>query len=627
MNRHARLSGALLIVLLGSGPLWNCECEEEHFAPPQLKVDKTVLTFEDVAVGYPQKRILVVQNTGGTALTLDRVEIRSGQGPFSILGVEKTGGLEQLPKFLGPAQAIRLVVQYDPATETSVDHDVLDLITNDPDPCNPQDLTENPCAIALSGNGAPPNAELEVVCQSDQLCPLPGQPAQCQVMLDSQTNIHPVRLSLNFCEVAAGYSRQLQALLRNAGNIPLTMQGFELFSIVGDLGDFALLEPKEKNLEIPPRGEQMLTLVYAPKAEGADNAGMDLTTNDTDIPSGAFSVRMLAYCAEPDIDVNPRHIPFEGVVQGSSASVDVNINNTGTGTLEITGLVTTGGSQAGEFSVDLSAPFSIPPMGSRVMKVTYSPKDAGRDDGSVIITSNDPDEPEVVVTLGAEVRPDLEVTPADWVEFVGVEMGGSASETVNLRNVGYAELTITAIGFNPQYNPGNPPVFGVQGLPAGFPAQPIVLKPAQSIDFTVTFTDNPAIENEMGQLEISHDSPNDPSPYLLLAINKGTPANLPPVAVIKPPSLTQQGFARVVLDGSQSFDPNSGDSITRYEWSFLFLPQDAQGNRSQAVLESTNTPQTAFTPDLAGAYIVRLTVFDKYSTPSRPADAEISVTP
>ena len=627
MNRHARLSGALLVVLMGFSPLWNCECEEGHFAPPQLKVDKTVLTFEDVAVGYPQKRILVVQNTGGTALTLNKVEIRSGKGPFSLLGVEKTGGLEQLPKFLGPAQAIRLVVQYDPATDTSVDHDVLDLITNDPDPCNPQDLTENPCAIALSGTGAPPNAELEVVCQSDQICPLPGEPAQCQVMLDSQTNTHPVRLSLNFCEVAAGYNRQLQALLRNAGNIPLTMQGFELFPIVGDLGDFALLEPKEKNIEIPPQSEQMLTLVYAPQAEGADNAGMDLTTNDTDIPSGAFSVRMLAYCAEPDIDVNPRNIPFEGVVQGSSASVDVNINNTGTGTLEITGLVTTGGSQAGEFAVDLSAPFSISPMGSRVMKVTYSPKDAGRDDGSVIITSNDPDEPEVVVTLGAEVRPDLEVTPADWVEFVGVEMGGSASESVTLRNVGYADLTLTAIGFNPKYNPGNPPVFGVQDLPASFPAQPIVLKPAESIEFTVTFTDNPAIENEMGQLEISHDSPNDPSPYLLLAINKGTPANLPPVAVIKPPSLTQQGFARIVLDGSESFDPNSGDSITRYEWSFLFLPQDAQGNRSQAVLESTDAPQTAFTPDMAGAYIVRLTVFDKYSTPSRPVDAEISVTP
>lgn len=624
-----KLFGAMVLVLLGSGPLVNCECGGDHFAGPQLEVDKTALKFDEVAVGYPQTRLLHISNIGGSGLTLDTVAVEGGaSSPFSVKGIMSGEDVDpQLPEFVGPGSAIDLVIEYSPASETSDDHDTLDLLTNDPDECNPMDLSKNPCAIALAGTGAPPNAELEVVCQSDETCPPPNDTPVCQVMLDAQTNTHPVRLSFNFCQVAAGYSLQLQALLKNTGNIPLSMSGFELYAIVGDLDDFGLLEPSQNDIEIQPGSDQMLTVVYAPEAEGADNSGIDLTTNDDDLPSGAFSVRLLAFSAEPDIDVNPEHIPFEGVLQGQSATEHITVNNTGSGTLEVTGLEVTGGSVAGEFSIDPSDGFSVDSMGQQIIDVTYSPQDVGQDDGSVIIHSNDPDEPQVTVTLGADVRPDLDVNPQDWVEFTNVAMGGSASADVILSNVGYADLTISAIAFDPDLNPGDPPVFGVSGLPADFPTNPMVLAPAESYTFQVTFTDNTSIENEIGQLEIEHDSPNDTNPYILLAVNQGTPANLPPVAKIDPPSQTIQGLNQVDLDGSTSFDPDAGDSISRYQWSFLFLPQDAQGNQSQATLSATDTPQVSFTPDMQGAYIVRLVVFDSYNTPSQPVDANISVNP
>ncbi|RME28257.1 MAG: hypothetical protein D6806_03200, partial [Deltaproteobacteria bacterium] len=250
---------ALGVLALGGQP-WQCECEETGFAPPKLEVDKTALLFEGVAVGYPQTRVLTVFNKGGVGLSLDRIEIEGGQSsPFSVLGYEEGDQVNpQLPQVLGPGAFIRLVVQYDPADEQAQDNDTLILDTNDPDPCNPEDLTLNPCRIALSGSGAPPNAELEVVCQQDDVCPEPGEPPVCQVMLDAATNTHPQRLSLNFCQVAAGYSRQLDALLRNAGNIPLTLDGFELFGIVGEVDDFGLLSPEQKSVEIPPQGELML---------------------------------------------------------------------------------------------------------------------------------------------------------------------------------------------------------------------------------------------------------------------------------------------------------------------------------------------------------------------------------
>jgi hypothetical protein len=241
----------------------------------------------------------------------------------------------------------------------------------------------------------------------------------------------------------------------------------------------------------------------------------------------------------------------------------------------------------------------------------------------VTFSSNDPDEGIVVVTLGAEVRPDLEVVPDALVEFVDVLPGETAPpQDVILRNIGYADLTIDNIEFNPNNNPGDPPVFGLTGLPA-FPA---VLHPAiDTITFQVTFTDNTLIENELGQIEITHDSPNDSNPYILFASSTGTPANLPPVAIIDPPSKTQHGLDPVTLDGTQSFDPDPGDSVASYSWSFLFVPTDLQGNQSQATLDTTDQPTTSFTPDITGIYIVRLVVFDTFGVASRPTDAEISV--
>ena len=66
--RRMLLAGGMW--LLASTTFMHCECGESHFAPPMLEVDSTVLLFEDVAVGWPQTRILTISNKGGSGLTL-----------------------------------------------------------------------------------------------------------------------------------------------------------------------------------------------------------------------------------------------------------------------------------------------------------------------------------------------------------------------------------------------------------------------------------------------------------------------------------------------------------------------------------------------------------------------------
>jgi hypothetical protein len=439
---------------------------------------------------------------------------------------------------------------------------------------------------------------------------------------------HPDILKLNFCEVPQGTQKVVKATLKNIGNIPLSMNGFSLVVTFGNPGDFKLVAPTVQDLSLDPGMEQPLELTFLPSQEGPASASIDVVTNDFDLKDNTFKVRMLAESKEPDIQVIPDNIPFVGVNQGSQDTKPITVHNLGSGVLVITDLSVTGGTQDGEFTIDPTAGFEVEPAGQATINVTYSPKDVGQDEGSVTIHSNDPDTPTVTVTLGAEVRPDIDVTPADQVVFSGVAPGGSASQDVVLRNVGHAELTVNGIEFPAEHNPGNPPVFALENLPAGFPAAPLLLQPAEAYTFTVLFTDNTLMKDEVGELHISHDSPNDTSPYILLVSSQGTPANLPPMAKIVPSSLVVNGKDPITLDGSQSSDPDAGDSVAVYSWQMLFRPTDpVSGNESQAALDSTDQPQTTFTPDLNGKYIVRLQVFDTHGAISLPADAEISVNP
>jgi hypothetical protein len=219
---------------------------------------------------------------------------------------------------------------------------------------------------------------------------------------------------------------------------------------------------------------------------------------------------------------------------------------------------------------------------------------------------------------------ELLVAPADSVEFVDVPIGGTADpQEVSVRNIGYLDLAITSIGIDPNTNPGNPPVFDLVDAPL----MPVVLSHGQAMTFKVTFTDDVTIEDELGQLEIHHDCDDETNPYIIFLRSTGTPVNQLPVAIIDPPAATVHGLDEVCLDGSQSYDPDPGDRVDRYQWSFLFKPTDAQGNESLAALDSTDQPTTCFTPDIYGVYVIRLIVYDTYGTAGRPTDAEISVNP
>ena len=79
-----------------------------------------------------------------------------------------------------------------------------------------------------------------------------------------------------------------------------------------------------------------------------------------------------------------------------------------------------------------------------------------------------------------------------------------------------------------------------------------------------------------------------------------------PVAHAGSDQSIREAGTRVVLNGSQSYDPD-GDALT-YQWAFISRPAE-----SATILEGSRTARPAFVADVPGEYTIRLTVTDGQS--------------
>ena len=107
-----------------------------------------------------------------------------------------------------------------------------------------------------------------------------------------------------------------------------------------------------------------------------------------------------------------------------------------------------------EFSFTVPGlPFAIPAGGSQIVTVTYQPVDEGTDNGSLVINSNDPDEPAVSLTFAGtgdvNPTPDIDVSPTT-LNFTPVTLGSELSQTLFVQNLGTADVTISAINPCPE---------------------------------------------------------------------------------------------------------------------------------------------------------------------------------
>lgn len=133
-------------------------------------------------------------------------------------------------------------------------------------------------------------------------------------------------------------------------------------------------------------------------------------------------------------------------------------------------------------------------------------------------------------------------------------------------------------------------------------------------------TFRPDIEGQYEATLIVTDAQNPnlastPATVLVMA----SKTNPPPVANVGKTSLNAFSRTQVLLDGSQSKDPN-GDPLT-FQWSIAGKPKGSSPD-----LRDATTVAPAFTPDIDGTYILRLVVHDGTNS-STPASVSIKASP
>jgi DNA-binding beta-propeller fold protein YncE len=169
---------------------------------------------------------------------------------------------------------------------------------------------------------------------------------------------------------------------------------------------------------------------------GIYDAHMVITSNDPQRPETWLPVHLEAI-GVPNIAVKPDTLKFGTVYAHWPSKMQLEVTNKGSDLLEIAEIT----ANHPAYRAD-PANFPLPPKESRLIEVTLLPDMAGDYNATLTVASNDPDEPEVLVTLqGVAIEPPImAVDPGEF--SITLEPGDSSLFDVAIRNLGGSELNV-----------------------------------------------------------------------------------------------------------------------------------------------------------------------------------------
>ena len=269
--------------------------------------------------------------------------------------------------------------------------------------------------------------------------------------------------SLDFGSVTVGSSKTLTITATNTGAASVTVSSASFSS-----QSFSLTAPSLPAALLVGQSTPV-SLVFSPKAAGAFNGTISITSNASDsavtLPLTGSGV------AAGAISASPTSLDFGTVQTGTSQALSETVTNTGGTSVTVSqvGISGTGFTLSG-----ITTPITLAAGQAANFTVTYAPTSTAPAAGSVTVTSNGTN-PTLTIALsgaGSATAGTLSVTPAPIAEgsvFLGTSGHASGSLTASGTNV-----TITgATSSNSR--------FALSGVPTIIPA-------GQSLPFTVTYS-------------------------------------------------------------------------------------------------------------------------------------------
>jgi len=281
-------------------------------------------------------------------------------------------------------------------------------------------------------------------------------------------------------------------------------QSVSIVQITSSLPEFVVSGPALP-LTLAPHGSAYFHAIFAPDAALTYNGTIAVTTNPqngnvrTISVSGTGTAAQLAPSQTYLLSPSASSLNFPATLVGTSSSQAISLANTGTGSVTISQISSTG---AG-FSVSgFSGSVTLAAGQSLSLSVNFSPATVGSVAGSLAVVSTATNSPATIVLSGSGIQPQISVTPAS-TNFGNVILGSAGTQTLTVSNPGTANLSVTQALLS---GTG----FSLSGL-----TLPLNVPPGGSTSFSVKFA--PASAGTFsGNLTLTNNSPNSSSAVALV---------------------------------------------------------------------------------------------------------------
>lgn len=433
-------SGAITVTSNASNPTSNVALSGSGVvATYTMSLAPSSVSFGNINVGSSATQSVQLSNTGNTSVTVTQIAA-SGAG-VSVNGVAT-------PVTLMPLQSVALTVTYAPTTGGATTGSIT--VTNN-DGVN--------AVAAVTGAGV--QAGLSVT---------PG--------------------SASFGSIITGNKSSQTIQVKNNGTASVTISQVAVtgagFSASGMTLPATLTPGQSGNMSVQ----------FAPQAAGNASGTVSIVSNAPNSPA-TVALSGTGTAATSTMSFSPASLSFGNVNVGSAATQNLQISNTGNSSVTVTQVT---GSGAGIAISGIATPLTIAPSQSVTLSVQFAPTTSGTTSGSVTVTNSSGANAVEAVT-GTGVQAGLSVTPAS-VSFGSVVSGNTNSQTVQLKNSGTANLTISQAT-----------VTG-SGLSLNGLALPMTLTPGQSGNFNVQYSPQGA-GNVSGAVSIVSNAPGSPTTVAL----------------------------------------------------------------------------------------------------------------
>jgi parallel beta-helix repeat protein len=177
-----------------------------------------------------------------------------------------------------------------------------------------------------------------------------------------------------------------------------------------------------------------------------ENFGLTATATRTGNPNDGTSEFGPNFNLNARVEVRPSSIDFGSIALGSSISRDVEICNRGANDLSIESITVDG---SGAYTVG-----PVPPEGQVLstdecvtVTITFTPTEAGPHPATLVIATDDPNRPQVLVPLtGNSVRADIELN-VGTLTFPFTPVGGSTTSVVLVTNPSSVPVGVADVQF------------------------------------------------------------------------------------------------------------------------------------------------------------------------------------